>query len=114
MEYWFIVLSMFPRPGLPQPLPRHGVVLRLAYASPGAELHRRPRVIWLRAVRSDNFQGLRTFKGKIDPVWEPCYLAASGWLVDDLALIDIAALIGGGMRVVTSRRAADATSTAIS
>jgi hypothetical protein len=51
-----------------------------------------------------NFQGLLTFKGKFDPIWEPRYLAASGWFGPYLALIDIVALIGGGMRIVTTRR----------
>ena len=73
----------------------------------GPHWHRVARVIWLLGGRFYNFQGLRTFKGKFDPVWEPRYLAASGWFGRYLALIDIAALIGGGMRVVTSRRAAD-------
>ena len=69
--------------------------------------HRVARVIWLLGRRFYNFQGLRTFKGKFDPVWEPRYLAASGWFGRYLALIDIASLIGGGMRVVTGRPAAD-------
>ena len=73
----------------------------------GPHWHRVARVIWLLGGRFYNFQGLRTFKGKFDPVWEPRYLAASGWFGRYLALIDIAALIGGGMRVVTSRRSAD-------
>ena len=69
--------------------------------------HRLARVIWLLGRRFYNFQGLRTFKGKFDPVWEPRYLAASGWFGRYLALIDIASLIGGGIRVVTGRPAAD-------
>ena len=73
----------------------------------GPHWHRVARVIWLLGGRFYNFQGQRTFKGKFDPVWEPRYLAASGWFGRYLALIDIAALIGGGMRVVTSRRSAD-------
>ena len=34
--------------------------------------------IWKHGDRFYNFQGLRTFKGKFNPVWEPRYLAASG------------------------------------
>ena len=69
--------------------------------------HRVARVVWSLGRRFYNFQGLRTFKGKFDPIWEPRYLAASGWFGPYLALIDIVALIGGGMRVLTNRRAVE-------
>jgi type IV secretory pathway VirJ component len=65
--------------------------------------HRLARVIWSLGRRYYNFQGLRVFKGKFDPAWEPRYLAASGWFGPYLALIDIAALIGGGMRATIRR-----------
>jgi phosphatidylglycerol lysyltransferase len=65
--------------------------------------YRLARVIWSRGRRYYNFQGLRTFKKKFDPAWEPRYLAASGWFGPYLALIDIAALIGGGIRAVVGR-----------
>ena len=67
--------------------------------------HRLARVIWSLGQRYYNFQGLRTFKAKFDPAWEPRYLAASGWFGPYLALIDIAALIGGGMRAAIRRPA---------
>ena len=67
--------------------------------------HRVAHVVWSLGRRFYNFQGLRTFKGKFDPTWEPRYLAASGWFGPYLALIDIVALIGGGIRVLASRRA---------
>jgi type IV secretory pathway VirJ component len=60
--------------------------------------HRLGRMIWSLGRRFYNFQGLRTFKGKFDPNWEPRYLAASGWLGRYFALVDIAALIGVGVR----------------
>jgi len=66
--------------------------------------HRLARVIWSFGRRFYNFQGLRAFKEKFDPVWEPRYLAASGWFGPYLALIDIAALIGGGVRATLGRR----------
>jgi type IV secretory pathway VirJ component len=65
--------------------------------------HRLARVIWSLGRRYYNFQGLRTFKAKFDPAWEPRYLAASGWFGPYLALIDIAALIGGGVRATIRR-----------
>jgi phosphatidylglycerol lysyltransferase len=65
--------------------------------------HRLARVIGSLGRRYYNFQGLRTFKAKFDPTWEPRYLAASGWFGPYLALIDIAALIGGGVRATIRR-----------
>lgn len=49
--------------------------------------------IWKHGDRFYNFQGLRTFKGKFNPVWRPRYLAASGTVGPFVALADAAALI---------------------
>jgi phosphatidylglycerol lysyltransferase len=70
--------------------------------------HRLGRLIWSLGRSFYNFQGLRTFKGKFHPVWEPRYLAASGWFGPYLALIDITAQIGGGMRGAIGRHSAGA------
>ena len=43
-----------------------------------------------------NFQGLRRFKEKFDPLWFPRYLAAPGGLALPGILADLAALISGG------------------
>ncbi len=50
-----------------------------------------------------NFQGLRAFKEKFAPEWEPRYLCAPGGLQPLLALMDIAALASGGLRGVISK-----------
>ena len=50
-----------------------------------------------------NFQGLRSFKDKFDPVWEPCYLASPGGLAVPLVLTQVAALISGGATGVVAR-----------
>jgi phosphatidylglycerol lysyltransferase len=68
--------------------------------------HRLGRLIWSLGRGFYNFQGLRTFKGKFDPAWEPRYLAASGWFGPYLAIIDITAQIGGGVRGAIGRHGA--------
>ena len=45
-----------------------------------------------------NFQGLRAFKEKFVPVWQPRYLAYPGGLRLARVLADVAALIAGGYR----------------
>jgi phosphatidylglycerol lysyltransferase len=47
-----------------------------------------------------SFEGLRKFKQKFDPVWRPRYLAASDGLAMAGALLDVTALISGGVRKV--------------
>jgi phosphatidylglycerol lysyltransferase len=45
-----------------------------------------------------NFQGLRAYKDKFNPVWEPRYLAYPGGLTLPRVLADAAALVAGGYR----------------
>jgi phosphatidylglycerol lysyltransferase len=47
-----------------------------------------------------NFEGLRKFKEKFDPVWRPRYLAAPDGLAMAGSLLDVTALISGGVRNV--------------
>lgn len=45
-----------------------------------------------------NFQGLRAYKEKFDPMWRPKYLAAPGGFTLPRTLADIGALISGGVK----------------
>lgn len=59
--------------------------------------HRFGHLIYNRGERFYNFRGLREFKDKFDPVWEPRYLATSGGINPLLVITDVATLIGGGI-----------------
>jgi phosphatidylglycerol lysyltransferase len=50
-----------------------------------------------------NFQGLREYKEKFDPIWEPRYLASPGGLALPRILTSIAALISGGIKGVVAK-----------
>jgi len=50
-----------------------------------------------------NFRGLRSFKDKFQPVWEPRYLAAPPGVATLLSLADVTALIAGGLRGVIAK-----------
>jgi phosphatidylglycerol lysyltransferase len=50
-----------------------------------------------------NFQGLRSFKDKFDPVWEPRYLASPGGLALAGVLTDVATLISGGVAGIVAK-----------
>jgi phosphatidylglycerol lysyltransferase len=45
-----------------------------------------------------NFDGLRRYKSKFDPVWVSKYLASPGGLVLPRVLLDVSVLISGGVK----------------
>jgi phosphatidylglycerol lysyltransferase len=50
-----------------------------------------------------NFEGLRRYKAKFDPQWEPRYLVARGGIALPRVLIDVSVLIAGGMKELFAR-----------
>jgi phosphatidylglycerol lysyltransferase len=49
-----------------------------------------------------NFQGLRAYKQKFHPEWRPKYLAVPRGITLPTVLLDVAALIAGGMRGIVT------------
>ncbi len=67
--------------------------------SPVAPLwHRLGAFLYAHGGAVYNFQGLRAYKEKFNPEWEPRYLAYPGGLHLPRVLADVAALIAGGYR----------------
>jgi phosphatidylglycerol lysyltransferase len=62
--------------------------------------HKLGRIVQRYGETFYNFEGLRKFKEKFDPVWRPRYLAAPDGLAMAGALLDVTALISGGVRNV--------------
>ncbi len=50
-----------------------------------------------------NFQGLRQYKDKFHPVWEPRYLISPGGLALPVILTNIASLISGGLKGIVTK-----------
>jgi phosphatidylglycerol lysyltransferase len=50
-----------------------------------------------------NFQGLRQFKDKFDPVWTPRYLASPGGLALPVILANVASLVSSGLKGVVAK-----------
>lgn len=50
-----------------------------------------------------NFEGLRRYKEKFYPVWEPRYLATPGGLALPRVLVDVTTLIAGGLKEIVAK-----------
>lgn len=50
-----------------------------------------------------NFQGLRQYKDKFDPVWQPKYIACPGGMVLPRILANLAALVSGGIKGIIAK-----------
>ena len=65
--------------------------------------HRFGRWLYSHGEQFYKFQGLRNFKQKFDPVWEPRYLAVQQGTNPLLMATDVTALISGGLKGVIAR-----------
>jgi len=61
------------------------------------------RAVYDHGERFYHFRGLRSFKDKFAPEWEPRYMVVSGGINPLFALADVTVLIGGGVRGVVSK-----------
>ncbi|HTX04963.1 MAG TPA: bifunctional lysylphosphatidylglycerol flippase/synthetase MprF [Steroidobacteraceae bacterium] len=60
--------------------------------------HRIGNFIFRHGEHFYNFEGLRAYKAKFDPHWEPKYLLARGGIALPRVLMDVSVLIAGGVR----------------
>jgi phosphatidylglycerol lysyltransferase len=84
-EYAWFNLGMAPLAGLE--------VHRLAPA-----WHKIGRLVYRLGSDFYNFDGLRAYKEKFEPVWRPRYLAAPGRFALARVMLDVTTLISGGVR----------------
>jgi len=68
----------------------------LEQAPLSSQWHRIGGLLWAKGNGLYNFQGLRAFKEKFHPAWQPRYQAASGMVGPFISLVDVAALTHPG------------------
>jgi phosphatidylglycerol lysyltransferase len=65
--------------------------------------HRMGRFVFRHGEHFYNFEGLRFYKDKFAPQWQPRYMASQGRLALPQALFDTSRLIAGGLRGLVAR-----------
>jgi len=104
MEYLFVSLMLW---GKEQGF--HSLALGMA---PLAGLENRPfaplwnrigAIVFRHGEEFYNFEGLRQYKGKFDPTWEPRYLVSPGGAAIPRILLNIATLISGGITGILTK-----------
>lgn len=61
------------------------------------------RLLFERGEDLYNFQGVRRYKDKYDPVWSPRYIAAANKWAIGVALADVSLLSAGGVKAIAKR-----------
>lgn len=93
MEYLFTRLALYlKREGFSRLSLGMAPLAGLAPTPLAGSWHRIGHLLWRFGGRLYNFRGLRSFKSKFDPEWQPRYLAASGLLGPFLTLASLAVL----------------------
>ncbi|MGQ7295193.1 bifunctional lysylphosphatidylglycerol flippase/synthetase MprF [Quadrisphaera sp. KR29] len=64
----------------------------------GTFWHRLGHLVWTHGEHFYGFRGLRLFKERFDPRWEPRYVASASGLALPVVMFDVARLVGGGVR----------------
>ena len=82
---------------------RDGAAGRSRGAPAGAAWHRVGNFVFRHGEHFYNFDGLRRYKAKFDPVWEAKYLVARGGISLPRVLVDVSVLIAGGMKELFAR-----------
>lgn len=59
--------------------------------------------LWTHGEHFYNFQGLRQFKERFDPAWETRYVASPGGPALPVMMLNVATLVGGGLRGMVAR-----------
>jgi phosphatidylglycerol lysyltransferase len=65
--------------------------------------HRAGTFVFRQGEHFYNFEGLRNYKEKFNPVWLPKYLCCRGGLAIPRVLIDVAAIISGGLKGIIAK-----------
>jgi phosphatidylglycerol lysyltransferase len=65
--------------------------------------HRLASLLYRYGENFYNFEGLRRYKEKFDPVWEPHYLATPGGIALPRVLANVTTLIAGGVREIVRK-----------
>jgi phosphatidylglycerol lysyltransferase len=65
--------------------------------------HRLGRLVYRHGEHFYHFQGLRQYKEKFNPIWEPRYLGTPGGLAIPRILANVTSLVSGGLTGVVRK-----------